>query len=67
MLTMGVKDLWKLLAKAKSKVSMGENRGKTLAVDLSYWVCEFSSVKGKVACMHNHPVFVCDQFNLLLS
>ena len=50
MLIMGVKDLWKILAKAKRKVSGGELRDKTLAVDLSYWICEFSSVKGKVAC-----------------
>jgi flap endonuclease GEN len=43
---MGVKDLWKILKKAKRKVDIKELRGKTLAVDLSCWICQFSSVKG---------------------
>ena len=47
---MGVKDLWKILNKAKKKVDLKELRGKTLAVDLSCWVCRFSSVKGTCMC-----------------
>ena len=47
LLMMGVRDLWKVLSRAKRKVDIGDLRGKTLAVDLSWWVCEFSSVKGK--------------------
>ena len=43
---MGVKGLWKILSKAKRKVDVKELRGKTLAVDLSCWICQFSSVKG---------------------
>ena len=43
---MGVKDLWKILSKAKRKVDVKELRGKTLAVDLSCWTYQFSSVKG---------------------
>ena len=43
---MGVKDLWKILSKAKKKLDIKELQGKTLAVDLSCWVCRFSSVKG---------------------
>ena len=47
LLMMGVRDLWKVLSRAKRKVDIRDLRGKTLAVDLSWWVCEFSSVKGK--------------------
>ena len=45
---MGVRDLWKILSKAKRKVDIRELRGKTLAVDLSCWICQFSSVKGTI-------------------
>lgn len=43
---MGVKDLWKILSKARRSVDMKELGGKTIAVDLSCWICQFSSVKG---------------------
>ena len=49
---MGVRDLWKVLSKAKRKVDIKELRGKTLAVDLSCWICQFSSVKGMFLCMY---------------
>lgn len=49
---MGVRDLWKILSKAKRKVDIRELRGKTLAVDLSCWICQFSSVKGTIVQYH---------------
>ena len=49
---MGVRDLWKILSKAKRKVDIRELRGKTLAVDLSCWICQFSSVKGTIVQCH---------------
>lgn len=62
---MGVKDLWKILSKAKRKVDIKELRGKTLAVDLSCWMCQFSSVKGMPLCMY--VLSVCKCINNLIS
>ena len=48
---MGVKDLWKVLDPVRESVDVHELHGKTLAVDLSAWVCEAECVaemKGRV-------------------
>uniref|UniRef100_A0A8C8RP05 GEN1 Holliday junction 5' flap endonuclease n=1 Tax=Pelusios castaneus TaxID=367368 RepID=A0A8C8RP05_9SAUR len=37
---MGVTNLWQILEPVKQHVSLSSLRGKTLAVDLSLWVCE---------------------------
>ena len=60
---MGVKDLWKVLGKAKRKMDTKQLQGKTLAVDLSCWVCRFSSVKGTVIILTK---IVCSEHDIVL-
>ncbi|NWS29803.1 GEN endonuclease, partial [Polioptila caerulea] len=45
---MGVTCLWQILEPVRQPVTMSSLRGKTLAVDLSLWVCEAQSVKKMV-------------------
>ncbi|NXH55337.1 GEN endonuclease, partial [Rhabdornis inornatus] len=45
---MGVTYLWQILEPVRQPVSMSSLRGKTLAVDLSLWVCEAQTVKKMV-------------------
>uniref|UniRef100_A0A674I9P7 Flap endonuclease GEN homolog 1 n=1 Tax=Terrapene triunguis TaxID=2587831 RepID=A0A674I9P7_9SAUR len=42
---MGVTNLWQILEPVKEHVHLSSLRGKTLAVDLSLWVCEAQTVK----------------------
>ncbi|XP_078612991.1 uncharacterized protein LOC144882829 [Branchiostoma floridae x Branchiostoma japonicum] len=42
---MGVQQLWTILAPVKTHCALESLQGKTLAVDLSMWVCEASGVK----------------------
>ncbi|NWX57835.1 GEN endonuclease, partial [Promerops cafer] len=42
---MGVTYLWQILEPVRQPVNMSSLRGKTLAVDLSLWVCEAQTVK----------------------
>ncbi|XP_015443721.1 flap endonuclease GEN homolog 1 isoform X2 [Pteropus alecto] len=42
---MGVNDLWQILEPVKHPVHLHSLVGKTIAVDLSLWVCEAQSVK----------------------
>ena len=43
-ITMGVKDLWKVLEPVRTPCSLSDLSGKTLAVDLSGWIVESESV-----------------------
>ncbi|XP_078255413.1 flap endonuclease GEN homolog 1 [Rhinoraja longicauda] len=43
---MGVHDLWRILEPVKENVPLQNLKGKTLAVDMSLWVCEAQTVKG---------------------
>ncbi|NXN85291.1 GEN endonuclease, partial [Bombycilla garrulus] len=45
---MGVTSLWQILEPVRQPVSLSSLRGKTLAVDLSLWVCEAQTVKKMV-------------------
>ncbi|NXA78784.1 GEN endonuclease, partial [Thryothorus ludovicianus] len=45
---MGVTCLWQILEPVRQPVNMSSLRGKTLAVDLSLWVCEAQTVKKMV-------------------
>ncbi|NXN93708.1 GEN endonuclease, partial [Rhinopomastus cyanomelas] len=45
---MGVTNLWQILEPVRQPVSMSSLKGKTLAVDLSLWVCEAQAVKKMV-------------------
>ena len=41
--TMGVKNLWTLLSDdCENDIDISSLHGKTLAVDLSYWICELT-------------------------
>ncbi|KAJ6653755.1 hypothetical protein lerEdw1_008727 [Lerista edwardsae] len=42
---MGVTSLWQILEPVKQHVPLSSLKGKTLAVDLSLWVCEAQTVK----------------------
>ncbi|XP_048794310.1 flap endonuclease GEN homolog 1 isoform X3 [Lagopus muta] len=42
---MGVTNLWQILEPVRQPVSLSSLKGKTLAVDLSLWVCEAQTVK----------------------
>uniref|UniRef100_A0A8C3KIJ6 Uncharacterized protein n=1 Tax=Calidris pygmaea TaxID=425635 RepID=A0A8C3KIJ6_9CHAR len=42
---MGVTNLWQILEPVRQPVSLSSLNGKTLAVDLSLWVCEAQTVK----------------------
>ncbi|XP_075122907.1 flap endonuclease GEN homolog 1 [Leptodactylus fuscus] len=57
---MGVHELWPILEPVKKHVPLQSLSGKTLAVDLSIWVCEAQSVKqmvGVVAKPHLRNLF----------
>ncbi|XP_040286906.1 flap endonuclease GEN homolog 1 [Bufo bufo] len=57
---MGVHELWPILEPVKKHVPLQSLAGKTLAVDLSIWVCEAQSVKqmvGVVAKPHLRNLF----------
>ncbi|NXI80672.1 GEN endonuclease, partial [Rhipidura dahli] len=57
---MGVTYLWQILEPVKQPVNLSSLRGKTLAVDLSLWVCEAQTVKkmvGVVAKPHLRNLF----------
>ncbi|NXR94504.1 GEN endonuclease, partial [Hypocryptadius cinnamomeus] len=45
---MGVTSLWQILEPVRQPVNVSSLRGKTLAVDLSLWVCEAQTVKKMV-------------------
>ncbi|NXQ29020.1 GEN endonuclease, partial [Alaudala cheleensis] len=45
---MGVTYLWQILEPVRQPVNLSSLRGKTLAVDLSLWVCEAQTVKKMV-------------------
>ncbi|XP_043533238.1 flap endonuclease GEN homolog 1-like isoform X3 [Chiloscyllium plagiosum] len=45
---MGVNDLWQILEPVKEYVPLQNLKGKTLAVDMSLWVCEAQTVKGMI-------------------
>ncbi|XP_041495342.1 flap endonuclease GEN homolog 1 [Microtus oregoni] len=45
---MGVKDLWQILEPVKQHIHLQDLSGKTIAVDLSLWVCEAQTVKKMV-------------------
>lgn len=40
---MGVLNLWKILSSCCNNIDLNELRNKTLAVDLSIWICESSA------------------------
>jgi flap endonuclease GEN len=42
---MGVSNLWKVLNKTSRTVDLEDLRNKTLAVDLSIWICESNCIK----------------------
>nr|XP_019608377.1 PREDICTED: flap endonuclease GEN homolog 1 isoform X1 [Rhinolophus sinicus] len=42
---MGVNDLWQILEPVKQHIHLHNLSGKTIAVDLSFWVCEAQTVK----------------------
>ncbi|XP_072263606.1 flap endonuclease GEN homolog 1 [Pyxicephalus adspersus] len=57
---MGVHELWPVLEPVKKHVALQSLSGKTLAVDLSIWVCEAQSVKqmiGVVSKPHLRNLF----------
>ncbi|XP_038605385.1 flap endonuclease GEN homolog 1 [Tachyglossus aculeatus] len=57
---MGVNDLWPILEPVKKHVHLQSLSGKTLAVDLSLWVCESQTVKkmiGTVTKPHLRNLF----------
>ncbi|XP_068793229.1 flap endonuclease GEN homolog 1 isoform X1 [Struthio camelus] len=65
---MGVTNLWQILEPVKQPVSLSSLRGKTLAVDLSLWVCEAQTVKkmvGVVTKPHLRNLFF--RFSFLTS
>ncbi|XP_055110143.2 flap endonuclease GEN homolog 1 isoform X1 [Symphalangus syndactylus] len=57
---MGVNDLWQILEPVKQHIPLRNLGGKTIAVDLSLWVCEAQSVKkmmGSVMKPHLRNLF----------
>ena len=42
---MGVKDLWTILSPVRQEKSLADLAGKTLAVDLSGWICQADTTK----------------------
>nr|XP_005489791.1 flap endonuclease GEN homolog 1 [Zonotrichia albicollis]XP_026650954.1 flap endonuclease GEN homolog 1 [Zonotrichia albicollis] len=57
---MGVTYLWQILEPVRQPINISSLRGKTLAVDLSLWVCEAQTVKkmvGVVAKPHLRNLF----------
>lgn len=49
---MGVQDLWSILEPVRESVPLYSLGGKTLAVDLSLWVCEAQHVQAMVGRVH---------------
>ncbi|KAM4771210.1 flap endonuclease GEN homolog 1 [Rhinophrynus dorsalis] len=49
---MGVSELWSILEPVKHHVPLHSLAGKTLAVDLSIWVCEAQMVKQMIGVVH---------------
>ncbi|XP_061207174.1 flap endonuclease GEN homolog 1 isoform X2 [Neopsephotus bourkii] len=45
---MGVTNLWQILEPVRQPISLTSLKGKTLAVDLSLWVCEAQTVKNMI-------------------
>ncbi|NWW83858.1 GEN endonuclease, partial [Rhynochetos jubatus] len=65
---MGVTNLWQILEPVRQPVTLSSLKGKTLAVDLSLWVCEAQTVKkmtGVVAKPHLRNLFF--RFSCLTS
>nr|XP_010301952.1 PREDICTED: flap endonuclease GEN homolog 1 [Balearica regulorum gibbericeps] len=65
---MGVTNLWQILEPVRQPVNLSSLRGKTLAVDLSLWVCEAQTVKkmiGVVTKPHLRNLFF--RFSFLTS
>ncbi|NXD79045.1 GEN endonuclease, partial [Halcyon senegalensis] len=65
---MGVTNLWQILEPVRQPVSLSSLKGKTLAVDLSLWVCEAQTVKrmiGVVTKPHLRNLFF--RFSFLTS
>ncbi|XP_070284813.1 flap endonuclease GEN homolog 1 isoform X2 [Myotis yumanensis] len=57
---MGVSDLWQILEPVKQHIHLSSLGGKTIAVDLSLWVCESQTVKkmiGTVTKPHLRNLF----------
>ncbi|XP_066093070.1 flap endonuclease GEN homolog 1 isoform X2 [Saccopteryx bilineata] len=57
---MGVNDLWQILEPVKQHIHLNSLGGKTIAVDLSLWVCEAQAVKkmiGTVTKPHLRNLF----------
>ncbi|XP_054422494.1 flap endonuclease GEN homolog 1 [Pteronotus mesoamericanus] len=57
---MGVNDLWQILEPVKQHIHLNSLGGKTIAVDLSLWVCEAQTVKkmiGTVTKPHLRNLF----------
>ncbi|NXG84207.1 GEN endonuclease, partial [Stercorarius parasiticus] len=65
---MGVTNLWQILEPVRQPVNLSSLKGKTLAVDLSMWVCEAQTVKkmiGVVTKPHLRNLFF--RFSFLTS
>ncbi|NXS11215.1 GEN endonuclease, partial [Neodrepanis coruscans] len=65
---MGVTNLWQILEPVRQPVNLSSLKGKTLAVDLSLWVCEAQTVKkmiGVVTKPHLRNLFF--RFSFLTS
>ncbi|NXN39228.1 GEN endonuclease, partial [Rhinoptilus africanus] len=65
---MGVTNLWQVLEPVRQPVNLSSLKGKTLAVDLSLWVCEAQTVKkmiGVVTKPHLRNLFF--RFSFLTS
>ncbi|NXK53744.1 GEN endonuclease, partial [Chauna torquata] len=65
---MGVTNLWQILEPVRQPVNLSDLKGKTLAVDLSLWVCEAQTVKkmiGVVTKPHLRNLFF--RFSFLTS
>ncbi|NXJ83167.1 GEN endonuclease, partial [Trogon melanurus] len=67
---MGVTNLWQILEPVRKPVSLSSLKGKTLAVDLSLWVCEAQTVKkmiGVVTKPHLRNLFFRFSFFTLMG
>uniref|UniRef100_A0A8C0F0E2 Flap endonuclease GEN homolog 1 n=1 Tax=Bubo bubo TaxID=30461 RepID=A0A8C0F0E2_BUBBB len=65
---MGVTNLWQILEPVRQPINLSSLKGKTLAVDLSLWVCEAQTVKkmiGVVTKPHLRNLFF--RFSFLTS
>lgn len=66
---MGVKDLWQVLAPVSERKSLWELQGKTVAIDLSGWVCDSQNVVeySSQPNMHLRLVSIFQIFSCVLS